>query len=168
MKFNEPVLVKINDDACEIAMVSPAGIVCNRKLPVGGKSFDECIAAHIKRAYHLVIGSRTAEEIKVRIGSACPLEPELTMEVKGRDYDSAVPKTVIISSEEIRAPLQEPLSLILESLQKVLERCPPELSASLTEHGILLTGNGAMLRGLDQLVCETTKLPVHYDTSNTG
>lgn len=162
MKFNEPVLVKINDDACEIAMLSPAGIVCNRKLPIGGRSFDECIAAHIKRAYHLVIGSHSAEEIKVRIGSACPLDPELTMEVKGRDYDSAMPKTVSISSEEIRAALQEPLASILEVLQKVLERCPPELSVNLTEHGILLTGNGAMLRGLDRLVSEATKLPVHF------
>jgi len=161
MKFNEPVLVTINDDACEIALVSPAGIVCNRKLPIGGKSFDEWIAAHLKRAYRLVIGSRMAEEIKVRIGSACPLETELTMEAKGRDYDTGLPKTVNVSSEEIRAALQEPLSLILESLQQVLEQCPPELSASLATNGILLTGNGATLRRLDQLCGETTKLRVH-------
>jgi rod shape-determining protein MreB len=115
----------------------------------------------MKRAYNLMIGDRTAEQIKMTVGSAYPLEKELTMEVKGRDLSAGLPKTLSIRSEEIRECLKEPLSSILESIRITLERCPPELSADLVERGIVMAGGGALLRGIDRLVAEETSLPVH-------
>jgi rod shape-determining protein MreB len=115
----------------------------------------------MKRAYNLMIGERTAEEIKIRVGSAFSLEQELTMEVKGRDLGAGLPKTLSIRSEEIREALKEPLSSILESIRITLERCPPELSADLVERGIVMAGGGALLRGIDRLVAKETGLPVH-------
>ena len=128
---------------------------------LGGDEFDETIVAHMKRAYNLMIGERTAEEIKIRVGSAFPLEQELTMEVKGRDLSSGLPKTLSICSEEIRDALKEPLNSILESIRITLERCPPELSADLVDRGIVVAGGGALLRGIDRLISEETGLPVH-------
>jgi len=128
---------------------------------VGGDEFDETIVAHMKRAYNLMIGERTAEEIKIRIGSAFPLEQELTMEVKGRDLSAGLPKTLSVRSQEIREALKEPLSSILESIRITLERCPPELSSDLVDRGIVMAGGGALLRGIDRLVAEETGLPVH-------
>jgi hypothetical protein len=145
----------------QFAIISLAGIVFSRSLRVGGDEFDETIVAHMKRAYNLMIGERTAEEIKIRIGSAFPLEQELTMEVKGRDLSAGLPKTITIRSEEIREALQEPLSSILESIRITLERCPPELAADLVDRGIVMAGGGALLRGIDRLVAEETGLPVH-------
>jgi rod shape-determining protein MreB len=115
----------------------------------------------MKRAYNLMIGERTAEEIKIKIGSAFPLEQELTMEVKGRDLSAGLPRTLSIRSEEIREALKEPLSSILESIRLTLERCPPELSADLVERGIVMAGGGALLRCIDRLVAKETGLPVH-------
>ena len=155
------MIVDIGGGTCEIAIISLAGIVFSRSLRVGGDEFDETIVAHIKRAYNLMIGERTAEEIKIRIGSAFPLEQELTMEVKGRDLSAGLPKTLTIRSEEIREALQEPLSSILESVRITLERCPPELSADLVDRGIVMAGGGSLLRGIDRLVAEETGLPVH-------
>jgi len=155
------VIVDIGGGTCEIAIISLAGIVFSRSLRVGGDEFDETIVAHMKRAYNLMIGERTAEEIKVRVGSAFPLEQELTMEVKGRDLGAGLPKTLSIRSEEIREALQEPLSSILESIRITLERCPPELSADLVERGIVMAGGGALLRGIDRMVAKETGLPVH-------
>ena len=106
----------------------------------------------MKRAYNLMIGERTAEEIKIRIGSASPLDKELTMEVKGRDLVAGLPKTITITSQEIREAMQEPLPTILDSVRITLERCPPELSADLVDRGIVLAGGGALLRGLDRLL----------------
>jgi rod shape-determining protein MreB len=108
-----------------------------------------------------MIGERTAEEIKIRIGSAITLEQELTMEVKGRELSAGLPRTVTIRSEEVREALKEPLSSILESIRITLERCPPELSADLIERGIVIAGGGALLRGIDRLVAKETGLPVH-------
>src|SRR5712672_3609810 len=155
------MIVDIGGGTCEIAIISLAGIVFSRSLRVGGDEFDETIVAHMKRAYNLMIGERTAEEIKIRIGSAFQLEQELTMEVKGRDLSAGLPKTITIRSEEIREALQEPLSSILESIRITLERCPPELSADLVDRGIVMAGGGALLRGIDRLVAEETGLPVH-------
>jgi rod shape-determining protein MreB and related proteins len=155
------MIVDIGGGTCEIAIISLAGIVFSRSLRVGGDEFDETIVAHMKRAYNLMIGERTAEEIKIRIGSAFPQEQELTMEVKGRDLGSGLPKTLTIRSEEIREALQEPLSSILESVRLTLERCPPELAADLVDRGIVMAGGGALLRGIDRLVAEETGLPVH-------
>jgi rod shape-determining protein MreB len=155
------MIVDIGGGTCEIAIISLAGIVFSRSVRVGGDEFDETIVAHMKRAHNLMIGERTAEEIKIRIGSAYPLDQELTMEVKGRDLSAGLPKTVVIRSEEIRAALQEPLSSILESVRITLERCPPELSADLVDRGIMMAGGGALLRNIDRLVAQETGLPVH-------
>jgi rod shape-determining protein MreB len=155
------MIVDMGGGTCEIAIISLAGIVFSRSLRVGGDEFDETIVAHMKRAYNLMIGERTAEEIKIRVGSAFPLDQELTMEVKGRDLGAGLPKTLSIRSEEIREALKEPLSSILESIRITLERCPPELSADLVERGIVMAGGGALLRGIDQMVAKETHLPVH-------
>ena len=155
------MIVDIGGGTCEIAIISLAGIVFSRSLRVGGDEFDETIVAHMKRAYNLMIGERTAEEIKIRVGSAFPMEQELTMEVKGRDLGAGLPKTLSIRSEEIREALKEPLSSILESVRITLERCPPELSADLVDRGIVMAGGGALLRGIDRLVAKETGLPVH-------
>lgn len=155
------MIVDIGGGTCEIAIISLAGIVFSRSVRVGGDEFDETIVAHMKRAHNLMIGERTAEEIKIRVGSAFPLDQELTMEVKGRDLSAGLPKTVVIRSEEIRAALQEPLSSILESVRITLERCPPELSADLVDRGIMMAGGGALLRNIDRLVAQETGLPVH-------
>ena len=117
--------------------------------------------SHMKKAYNLMIGERTAEEIKIRIGSAYPLQEEVTLDVKGRDILAGLPKTVTITSEEVREALSEPLSQILEAARIALERTPPELSADLIDRGLVLAGGGALLRGLDKLISEETGLPVH-------
>ncbi|KAB2657589.1 MAG: rod shape-determining protein [Verrucomicrobia bacterium] len=155
------MIVDIGGGTCEIAIISLAGIVFSRSLRVGGDEFDETIVAYMKRAYNLMIGERTAEEIKIRIGSAYPLDEELTMDVKGRDLSAGLPKTLSVRSEEIREALKEPLTSILESVRITLERCPPELSADLVDRGIVMAGGGALLRGIDRLVAEETGLPVH-------
>ncbi|RME94625.1 MAG: rod shape-determining protein [Verrucomicrobia bacterium] len=155
------MIVDIGGGTCEIAIISLAGIVFSRSLRVGGDEFDETIVAHMKRAHNLLIGERTAEEIKIRIGSAYPLEQELQMDVKGRDLSTGLPKTVTIRSEEIREALKEPLSSILEAIRITLERCPPELASDLVDRGIVMAGGGALLRGIDRLVAEETYLPVH-------
>jgi len=115
----------------------------------------------MKRAYNLMIGERTAEDIKIKIGSAYKMEKETSMEVKGRDLVAGLPKTILISSQEVREALQEPLTTIVESVRITLERCPPELSADLVDRGLVLAGGGALLRGLDKLLAEETGLPVH-------
>jgi rod shape-determining protein MreB len=116
--------------------------------------------AYMKRAYNLLIGERTAEEIKLKIGSAYELEEELSLEVKGRDSVAGLPKTIHVSSQEIRDALSGTVNLIVEAVRNTLERCPPELSADLVDRGFVLAGGGALLRGIDQLLCEKTGLPV--------
>jgi len=155
------MIVDIGGGTCEIAIISLAGIVFSRSLRVGGDEFDETIIGHMKRAHNLMIGERMAEEIKIRIGSAFPLEQELTLEVKGRDLSAGLPKTITVRSEEIRECLKEPLTSILESIRITLERCPPELSADLVDRGIVVAGGGALLRGIDRLIAEETGLPVN-------
>ncbi|GDY24064.1 rod shape-determining protein [Verrucomicrobiota bacterium] len=155
------MIVDIGGGTCEIAIISLAGIVFSHSLRVGGDEFDETIVAYMKRAYNLLIGERTAEEIKIRIGSAYPLEQELNMETKGRDLGTGLPKTITIRSEEIRDALKDPLNSILESIRLTLERCPPELSGDLVDRGIVMAGGGALLRGIDRLVAKETGLPVH-------
>lgn len=164
LPVHEPVgnmIIDIGGGTTEIAIISLAGIVFSKSLRVGGDEFDETIIAHMKRAYNLMIGERTAEEIKIRLGSAYPLEQELTMEVKGRDLNAGLPKTVTIRSEEIRESLQGPLSSILETIRLTLERCPPELSADLVDRGIVIAGGGSLLREIDRLIADETGLPVH-------
>ena len=159
------MIVDIGGGTCEIAIISLAGIVFSRSLRVGGDEFDDTIVAYMKRAYNLMIGERTAEEIKMTIGSAYPLEEELSMDVKGRDLSAGLPRIMTVRSEEIREALKEPLNNILESIRLTQVRCPPELSADLVDRGIVVAGGGALVRGIDQLIAEETGLPVHIADS---
>ena len=155
------MIVDIGGGTTEVALISLAGIVFSRSVRVAGDELDEAIMQYMKRAYNLMIGERTAEEIKIKIGSAYPIEKETTMEVKGRDLVAGLPKTLTITSQEVREALLEPVSTIVESVRVTLERCPPELSADLVDRGLVLAGGGALLRGLDKLLSEETGLPVH-------
>lgn len=155
------MVVDIGGGTTEVALISLAGIVFSRSVRVGGDEMDEAIVQHMKRVYNLMIGERTAEEVKMTIGSAYPMGEETIMEVKGRDLVAGLPKTLTITSEEIREALQEPVSTIVEAVRITLERCPPELSADLVDRGLILAGGGALLSGLDKLIAEQTGLPVH-------
>jgi rod shape-determining protein MreB len=155
------MIVDIGGGTTEVALISLSGIVFSRSVRVAGDELDEAITNYMKRAYNLMIGERTAEEIKIKIGSAYKLEKEVGLEVKGRDLVAGLPKTISISSQEIREALMEPLSTIVDSVRITLERCPPELSADLVDRGLVLAGGGALLRGLDRLIAEATGLPVH-------
>lgn len=155
------MIVDIGGGTTEVALISLAGIVFSRSVRVGGDEMDEAIVQYMKRVYNLMIGERTAEEIKIALGSAYPTGEETTIEVKGRDLVAGLPKTLTITSEEVREALQEPVSAIVEAVRITLERCPPELSADLVDRGLILAGGGALLRGLDQLIAEQTGLPVH-------
>lgn len=155
------MIVDVGGGTTEVAVISLAGIVFSKSVRTGGDEMDEAIINHMKKAYNLMIGERTAENIKLTIGSAYPLEEEMTMEVKGRDLVAGLPKTVTISSEEIREALKEPLASIVEVIRITLERTPPELSADLVDRGLIMAGGGSLLRGLDKLISEETGLPVH-------
>ncbi|MFM8358701.1 MAG: rod shape-determining protein, partial [Verrucomicrobiota bacterium] len=155
------MIVDIGGGTTEVALISLSGIVFSRSVRVAGDELDEAITNYMKRAYNLMIGERTAEEIKIKIGSAYKLEKEVGLDVKGRDLVAGLPKTISISSQEIREALLEPLSTIVDSVRITLERCPPELSADLVDRGLVLAGGGALLRGLDRLIAEATGLPVH-------
>jgi rod shape-determining protein MreB len=155
------MIVDMGGGTTEVAIISLAGIVLSRSVRVGGDEMDEAIVQYLKRVYNLMIGERTAEEIKISIGSAYPLGEEMSTEVKGRDLVAGLPKTLTITSEEIREALQEPVSAIVEAIRITLERCPPELSSDLVDRGIVLAGGTSQLRGMDKLIAEQTGLPVH-------
>ena len=155
------MIVDMGGGTTEVAIISLAGIVFCRSVRGAGDELDEAIAQYMKRVYNLMIGERTAEEIKIKIGSAYPLEQETSMEVKGRDLVAGLPKTLTITSQEVREAIQEPINTIVETVRYTLERCPPELSADLVDRGIVLAGGGGLLRGLDKLLAEETGLPVH-------
>lgn len=154
------MVVDIGGGTSEVAVISLGGIVASRSVRVGGDELDNSIIQYIKRKYNLLIGERTAEDIKINIGSAFPLEEEATMDIKGRDLMDGLPKNIQITSEEIREALADPLSMVLDAIRTTLEKTPPELSADIIDHGITLTGGGALLRGLDQLVSKETGMPV--------
>ncbi|HOE00911.1 MAG TPA: rod shape-determining protein, partial [Kiritimatiellia bacterium] len=155
------MIVDLGGGTTEVAIISLAGIVLSRSVRVGGDEMDEAIVQYMKRVYNLMIGERTAEEIKITIGSAYPLGDEVSMEVKGRDLVAGLPKTLTITSEEIREALQEPVAAVVEAIRITLERCPPELASDLVDRGIVLAGGTSQLRGLDKLLAEQTGLPVH-------
>jgi len=155
------MVVDIGGGTTDIAVISLEGIVISRSLRVGGGKMDDVIIRHIRAAHNLMIGDRTAEEIKIKIGSAYPLEQELKMDVRGRDLVAGLPRTVGVTSEEIRQALNEPVTQIVEKVRAVLEETPPELSADIIERGVWLTGGGALLRGLDQLLSAATDIPVY-------
>lgn len=164
LPIHEPagnMIIDIGGGTTEMAVISLSGIVFSKSIKVGGDEFDEAIMTHLKKSYNLMIGERTAEEIKIKIGSAYPLEEEMTLEVKGRDILAGLPKTISVSSEEIREAISDPVQSILEAVRITLERTPPELSADLIDRGLVLAGGGSLLRGLDKLVSEETGLPVH-------
>ncbi len=154
------MIVDIGGGTTEVAVLSLSGIVEAKSVRVGGDEMDAAITSHMKKVYNLMIGERTAENIKIMIGSAYPTEDEGTMNVKGRDIVSGLPKTIQVSSNEIRKALQEPVTNIVEAVRTTLERCPPELAADLIDRGIMLAGGGALLSGLDKLISEETGLPV--------
>ena len=155
------MIVDIGGGTTEVALISLAGIVFSRSVRVGGDEMDEAIIQYMKRVYNLMIGERSAEQIKINAGSAYPLPEETSIEVKGRDLVAGLPKTLTITSEEVREALHDPIMTIIEAIRFTLERCPPELAADLVDRGIVLAGGGALLRGIDKLVAEQTGLPVH-------
>jgi len=163
LPVTEPVgnmIVDIGGGTTEVAVISLAGIVFSRSVRVGGDKMDEAIIQYIKRKYNLLIGERTAELIKITIGSAYPGDEIQTMQIKGRDLVAGVPKTVELTDEEIRDSLLEPINQIVEAVRVALERTPPELASDIMDKGIVLAGGGALLRNLDVLLREETGLPV--------
>ena len=164
LPISEPsgsMVVDIGGGTSEVAVISLGGIVAARSVSVGGDEFDQAIIAYIKRKYNLLIGERTAEQIKIEIGSAYELEEEKEMEIKGRNLVDGLPKNITVHSEEIRDALAESLQKVVDAIKETLERTPPELSADIIDHGIMLTGGGALLRGLDELVHRETGIDVH-------
>jgi rod shape-determining protein MreB len=154
------MVIDIGGGTTEIAVITLNGIVHDTSIRVGGDKMDEAIVQYVKRAYNLLIGDQTAEQIKIRVGSAFPLEQEEEMEIKGRDLIGGIPKTIKVTSTEIREAMQEPISQIVEALRTSLEQTPPELAADIVDRGILMTGGGSLLRGLDILLREATNLPI--------
>jgi rod shape-determining protein MreB len=154
------MIVDIGGGTTEVAVISLAGIVVARSIRVAGDKMDDAIIAHIRRRHALLIGERTSELVKKTIGNAYPLDPVQTMEIKGRDLGSGIPKTITINSDEIREALAEPVNQIVEAVKSVLERTPPELAADIVDRGIVLTGGGAKLKNLDVHLREQTGLPV--------
>jgi rod shape-determining protein MreB len=155
------MVVDIGGGTTDIAVLSLDGIVISRSLRVGGMKLDDVIIRHIRTSYNLLIGDRTAEEIKITIGSAVAQREETQMEVRGRDLLSGLPQTVVVSSREIRECMAEPIFQIVTRVKNVLEKTPPELASDIIERGIVLTGGTALLRGLDALIAETTHVPTY-------
>ncbi|HVT43572.1 MAG TPA: rod shape-determining protein [Thermoanaerobaculia bacterium] len=154
------MIVDIGGGTTDVAVISLAGIVYARSVRVAGNEMDDAIIQYIKRKYNLLLGERSSEQVKMEIGSAFPLDDELTMEVKGRDLVEGVPKTLVISDEEIREALSETVATIVEAVRVALERTPPELSADIMDKGIIIAGGGALLKNLDKRLREETGLPV--------
>jgi len=159
------MIVDIGGGTTEVAVISLGGIVVSQSMRVGGDEMDEAIVNHIKKEYKLLVGQQTAEEIKLEIGSAYRLKEELSAEVRGRDMLTGLPKTVIISSEEIRRALDEPVTQIIDAMKSTLDKTPPELAADIMDRGIVLAGGGALLQGLDERVRSETHMPVHLAES---
>ena len=157
----------IGGGTAEVAVISLGDIVTSCSVRVAGDKFDESIISYVKKKYNLLIGERTAEQIKIAIGSAYPTEDNngTSVEIKGRNLVDGLPKNVTITAEEVREALSDPLATIVEAIKSTLEKTPPELSADIIDHGIMLTGGGALLRGLDQLVERETGMPVHVADS---
>lgn len=155
------MIVDIGGGTTEVAIISLGGIVASRSVRVAGDELDEAIVQHVKRTYNLLIGERTAEEVKMTIGSAYPSESEETMEVRGRDLVSGLPRTLKLTAEEVRKALEEPVSQILEAIRVTLERTPPELASDIMDRGIMMSGGGSLLQGLDRRIARETGMPVH-------
>ena len=159
------MVVDIGGGATEVAVISLGGIVASESSRVGGDEFDEAILAFMKREYSIAIGERTAEEIKMRLASAYPLEEELYAEIRGRDLVTGLPKTVTVSTGEIRESIEEPVAAVVDAVKVTLDKTPPELAADIMDRGIVLAGGGALLQGLDERLRHETHMPVHLAES---
>lgn len=155
------MVIDIGGGTAEIAVIALYGMVCDSSVRIGGDEMDEAIIMYLKKTYNLFVGESTAEQIKIKIGSAFPLEEELEMEVKGRDLVAGIPKTLRVTSTEIREALNEPVNAIVEAVKQALEQTPPELSADILDKGIVMTGGSSQLRGLDERLRQETNLPVN-------
>ena len=155
------MVVDIGGGTSEVAVISLGDIVTACSVRVAGDKFDESIISYVKKKYNLLIGERTAENIKIKIGSAAPYEGEESVEIKGRNLVDGLPKNITITAPEIREALEDPLEIIIDAIKDTLERTPPELSSDIIDHGIMLTGGGALLRGLDVLISRETSMPVN-------
>jgi rod shape-determining protein MreB len=159
------MVVDIGGGTSEVAVISLGGIVVSQSIRVGGDEMDEAIINYAKKEYKLLIGQQTAEELKLEIGSACPMAEELQAEIRGRDMVAGLPKTVVLTSEEIRQALEEPLSQIIDAVKETLDRTPPELASDIMDRGIMLAGGGSLLQGLDERLREETQMPAHLAES---
>jgi rod shape-determining protein MreB len=159
------MIVDVGGGTTEVAVISLGGIVVSQSLRVGGDEMDEAIISHVKKEYKLLIGQQTAEEIKLEIGSAFDMREEFHAEVRGRDMLTGLPKTVVLSSEEVRHALEEPVSQIIDAIRSTLDKTPPELAADIMDRGIVLAGGGALLAGLDERLRHETQMPSHLAES---
>jgi rod shape-determining protein MreB len=154
------MVVDIGGGTTEVAVISLGGIVTSQSVRIGGDELDEAIIQFIKKEYSLALGERTAEEIKIALGSACPLEEELHAEIRGRDLITGLPKTIVTTTEEVREAIEEPVASIVDAVKVTLDKTPPELAADIMEQGIVLTGGGALLHGLDSRLANETGMPI--------
>ena len=159
------MIVDIGGGTTEVAVISLGGIVVSQSIRVGGDELDEAIVKYVQREYKLLIGTQTAEEVKLEIGSAAPLPEEAQCEIRGRDLVTGLPKTVVLSSQEVRLALEEPLSQIVDAIKSTLDKTPPELASDIMDRGIMLAGGGALLHRLDERVRTETEMPVHIAES---
>jgi len=155
------MVVDIGGGTTEVAIISLGGIVTSQSIRVGGDELDQAIISYAKKEYSLMLGERTSEEIKMAIGSAFPFEDEPHAEIRGRDLVSGLPKTVVISAEEIRRAIEEPVNTVVDAVKTTLDKCPPELSGDIMDRGIALTGGGALLKNIDERLREETGMPIH-------
>ncbi|MEV0348928.1 rod shape-determining protein [Nonomuraea sp. NPDC050680] len=155
------MVVDIGGGTTEVAIISMGGVVTSQSIRVGGDELDQAVITFAKKEFSIMLGERTAEEIKMAIGSACPIGEDLHAEIRGRDLVSGLPKTVVVSGEEIRKATEEPVNTIVDAVKVTLDKCPPELSGDLMDRGIALTGGGALLKGMDERIKTETGMPVH-------
>lgn len=163
LPISEPtgnMVVDIGGGTTDIAVISMNGLVFNHSIRIAGNEMDEAITQYIKKKYNLLIGEKTSEQIKMQIGSAYPLDEPMTMEIKGRDLREGIPKTIVVDDQEIREAIEDVVSSIIDAVRIALEKTPPELSADIIDHGVVLTGGGALLKNLDKRIQEETQLPV--------
>jgi rod shape-determining protein MreB and related proteins len=164
LPIHEPsgnMVVDIGGGTTEVAVISLGGVVCASSVRVGGDELDDAIIQHVKKEYSVALGERTSEAIKIAIGSAFPTPDDMIAEIKGRDLISGLPKTIHVTSEEIRLALEEPVNSIIDAVKNTLDRCPPELAADIMDKGVVLTGGGALLKGMDRRLNHETGMPVH-------
>lgn len=159
------MIVDVGGGTSEVAVISLGGIVTAQSVRVGGDELDEAIIAYVKKEYKLMIGTQTAEELKLEIGSACALEEEEQAEIRGRDLVTGLPKTVVIASEEVREAIAEPVAAIVDALKATLDKTPPELASDIMDRGIMVAGGGALLRGFPERIRQETQMPVHLAES---